>query len=191
MATKELCFFCFEHLQNTLSKKKSDVVARKVNDPNNTAEYPMFVTFEKDDDLRGCIGSFKPLPLYKGLQEITIDSAFNDPRFPKMKLDELPHLSVGISLLYEFEKVDNPLNWAVGKHGIILYLDGRSSTYLPEVAEEENWTQRETLAHLARKGGFRRTFDDAALKRSKVERYQSSKAKATWQEYQDYLASAK
>lgn len=188
-ATKELCFLCFEHLQNALSKEKTDKVSKAVIDSSNQEKYPMFVTFNKDDDLRGCIGSFAPLPLYKGLQDTTLDSAFHDPRFPKMTLNELPHLTCEISLLFSFEKVTDPLDWEIGKHGIILHLDHRQSTYLPEVAQEQGWDKMETLSHLARKGGFRKQYDQDALARSQVERYQSSVAVATWKEYQEFLST--
>jgi hypothetical protein len=45
----------------------------------------------------------------------------------------------------------------------------------------------ETLQHLAAKGKFQGVYDEAALKRSKVIRYQSSKCSASWAEYQDFV----
>jgi hypothetical protein len=39
---------------------------------------------------------------------------------------------------------------------------------------------------LAKKSGFRGQFDRAAMERSRVERYQSDKAVATWGQYLEY-----
>jgi AMMECR1 domain-containing protein len=42
-------------------------------------------------------------------------------------------------------------------------VDGCSSTFLLEAATEWNWTKEETLAELAKKGGFRGTYKQAAV----------------------------
>ena len=59
---KLLSSFCFETLQAKLSKKKMPSYPESVPDPS----YPIFVTWTtgKEEDLRGCIGTFsgdKPL----------------------------------------------------------------------------------------------------------------------------------
>eukprot|EP00694_Reclinomonas_americana_P001305 EC785570.1.p2 GENE.EC785570.1~~EC785570.1.p2 ORF type:complete len:122 (+),score=12.95 EC785570.1:26-391(+) len=64
---------------------------------DHLTESPLFVTFKKrasskrhhrhrrDDseewELRGCIGTFSPLPLGEGLRQYTVQSAFRDRRF--------------------------------------------------------------------------------------------------------------
>jgi AMMECR1 domain-containing protein len=67
-------------------------------------------------------------------------SAFRDDRFEPISKTEVPHLSVGVSLLVNFTKIDDPLEWEVGKHGIEIdfTINGREygSTFLPEVASE-------------------------------------------------------
>lgn len=60
---------------------------------------------------------------------------------------------------------------------------------MPHVAQERKWSKMEALAHLAKKGGYTKKFDEEALKRSKVERYQASRESATWDEYQAYASS--
>ena len=58
---------------------------------------------------------------------------------------ELPELNVEISLLSNFEPIDDPTDWEVGKHGIeIEFKDGQSprvyrGTFLPNVAPEQGW----------------------------------------------------
>lgn len=188
MESKQLCFLCFEALENKVTNKNNNKVANAVIDPNNKDEYPLFVTWKIDgDQLRGCIGNFGKLPLYQGLMEYAVIAGTRDHRFEPITPEELPRLKCGVSLLYQFEKAENALDWEIGKHGIRLSIDGCNSTYLPEVAPEFGWTKEETLAHLARKGGFYKKYDKSALERSKVERYQSAKSTATWAEYQEWL----
>jgi uncharacterized protein (TIGR00296 family) len=186
-ATKEMCFLCFETVENAATKNSSKVVSSRVIITEDSRAFPLFVTWELSGELRGCIGSFQPLPLWSGLQEYAIKSSMKDPRFSPISSKELSNLSVTVSLLHSFEDCATPTDWEVGRHGIRLLLHGRRSTFLPEVAEEENWTKEETLIHLARKGGFFGQYDADAIARSTVSRYQSSKISAPWEEYQQFL----
>lgn len=186
-ATKEMCYLCFETLENACKNTKNTIVNQAVVPPNDNKKCPMFVTWKKDGDLRGCIGIFEPIPLYSGLKEYAIVAGFRDPRFPPINHSELSHLSCGISLLHSFEPANDCMDWEIGKHGIRLFIDGHSSTFLPQVASEQGWDKDTTLQHLARKGGFYGKFDEAAKRRAKVTRYQSSKLSATWEEYQQFL----
>ena len=58
-------------------------------------------------------------------------------------------MKIGLSLLVNFQPIQNPLGWEVGKHGIQIYFEvnGKkySSTFLPEVAAEQGWDQNETM----------------------------------------------
>lgn len=185
-ATKELCYLCFEALENKVLGQNSNKVSSRVV-KNTDAAYPMFVTWKIGSRLRGCIGNFQPQPLYSGLQEYALISGLRDHRFDPIRADEIPKLNVGISLLHTFENASNALDWEVGKHGIRLFIDGYSATFLPEVASEQNWTKEQTLKQLAMKAGFYGKFDEKAMERSRVERYQSSKCKVTYDEYEAYV----
>ena len=76
--------------------------------------------------MRGCIGTFaEGQPLGKTLQRFSLVSAVQDSRFQPISEAELPTLKVEISLLSDFEKIDSPEDWTVGKHGIeIEFVDG-------------------------------------------------------------------
>jgi uncharacterized protein (TIGR00296 family) len=186
-ATKELCFLCFKALRNSVTGSKETKVADLVVDASNTAQCPLFVTWKKQGRLRGCIGNFSPLPLYTGLQEYAVISGTRDHRFRPIVQSELPFLECGISLLHSFEAGENALDWEVGVHGIRLFLDRLSATFLPEVAAECRWTKEQTLVELAKKAGFRQRFGDAARNRSRIQRYQSAKCGADWEEYQQFI----
>ncbi|KAH0795366.1 DUF51 family protein [Histomonas meleagridis] len=189
-ATKELCYLCCEALENKVKNVNNNKILNLM-DPNESRHCPMFVTWKKaNGDLRGCIGCFGDLPLVKGLCDYAVIAGTKDHRFKPITEEELPNLKCAISLLHSFEKGKDVLDWEVGVHGIRLFIDGGySATYLPEVAQEQNWTKEETLSHLARKAGFYGNFDQSVMKKAKIERYQSSKCSVSWSEYENFVQS--
>ena len=79
------------------------------------------------------------------LGKYSLLAALDDDRFNPISLDEISKLKVGISLLVNFSEkpLKNPLKWHIGKHGVDMEITYKgkqySSTFLPEVAEEEGW----------------------------------------------------
>lgn len=61
-----------------------------------------------------------------------------------------------------------------------------TATFLPHVATEQGWTQRDTLDHAIRKAGWSGKVDDALRAALQVTRYRSSKCSVT---YDDWLAA--
>ncbi len=118
----------------------------------------VFVTIEKNGQLRGCIGHLKPeAPLHAGVRECAVSAALRDQRFPPVKPEELDDLTYTISILDHPKPLrvpppEFPQALQPGAHGVILKCGGRQSTFLPEV-----WKQlpdpEEFLSHLARKQG--------------------------------------
>jgi len=174
-----------------------------------TESYPMFVTWNTVSksgrkSLRGCIGTFEPLPLEKGLETYALTSAFEDTRFSPIPQHLVPNLSCSLTLLADFEECDGPMDWELGKHGIRISFTHRyrkhGATYLPDVAVEQGWTQEETLESLMRKAGWdsqsRRSSRDSArpweeLRDFRVVRYTGLKASATYSEWQEWQTWAK
>ena len=129
-------------------------------------------------DLRGCIGTFaEGQPLGKTLQRYSLIAAVQDSRFKPITMSELPTIKVEISLLSDFEKIDNPEDWTVGTHGIeIEFEDGSSpeiyrGTYLPNVAPEQGWDIRATLESLCKKAGYHGGYESVKDKFKLVRRY--------------------
>ncbi|KAL0083718.1 AMMECR1 domain-containing protein [Phycomyces blakesleeanus] len=186
VATKEHCFYCFDVLLAHLRREPTPAPRF-----HNEA-FPLFVTWNMikygEKELRGCIGSFRPLPLIQGLKQFALNSALEDSRFPPINLAETPYLSCAVSLLINFEEADNYLDWEIGKHGIWIEFkntDGKknTATYLPEVMPEQGWTKEETIQSLLRKGAFRGPITPEVCQSIKLTRYQSSKMEVTRQEY--------
>ena len=82
----KLCFYCFANLENIFEKKESLEYPAEF----DTQEYPLFVTYEKDDRLRGCIGTFKADKLGKNLQSYSLIAALKDSRFSPITPKEFP-----------------------------------------------------------------------------------------------------
>lgn len=119
----------------------------------------VFVTLNKDNQLRGCIGDlFSNAPLHEGIQKCAINAAVKDPRFDPVTAEELSQLVFSLSILNFPRKleVDQPGDYLTalrpGKDGVILMCKGRQSTFLPSVWREIP-DPREFLARLCLKQG--------------------------------------
>lgn len=162
--------------------------------PLSPTSAPLFVTWntveDGDTSLRGCIGTFESQPLARGIPDYAINSAVHDSRFAPISKAELPDLQVAVTLLTDFEEVDDARDWEIGLHGIRLSFcdNGRryGSTYLADVASEQGWTKDEALFSLVRKAGWvgsRRRWMDLDLK---VTRYQGKKCSMGFPEYKKW-----
>ena len=107
-----------------------------------------FVTLHKDGKLRGCMGRFgSRQPLYDVIEEMAQAAAFQDPRFNAVQAGEMSSIDIEISVLTPLKKIDDISQFTLGKQGIYIEKDGRSGTFLPQVADEVNWTKEEFLGH--------------------------------------------
>jgi MEMO1 family protein len=114
-----------------------------------------FVTLKKHGQLRGCIGYILPLePLYKAVQENTMNAATRDSRFRPVLPDELDDIQMEISVLSVPEPVSSAREIEIGRHGIVLKQGSRQAVFLPQVAPEQGWDRDETLRQLSRKAGL-------------------------------------
>jgi hypothetical protein len=109
----------------------------------------VFVTIETytEKNLRGCIGFPLPdLSLYEAVQRAAIASAFQDPRFPELKKEELGKIIFEISVMTKPKliKVKNSNEYVKkiekGKDGLILQHGSFSGLLLPQVCPQFNWS---------------------------------------------------
>jgi len=119
-STKGHCVYCFDVLIAELKKQSLPQFPKDLPD----FEAPLFVTWKKKGELRGCIGTFQSSLISKSLPEFVLNSAFNDHRFPPIKENEIPQLSCSVSFLVNFEKGKDAYDWEIGKHGIIIEFKG-------------------------------------------------------------------
>jgi len=118
--------------------------------PELLARRGCFVTLKNHGRLRGCLGHFTSnKPLFQLVNETARASATQDPRFfhDMITPEELPSLDVEISVLSPLERIRNPLDIVLGKHGIYIERGGAAGCFLPQVAEETGWSKEEFLGY--------------------------------------------
>lgn len=121
----------------------------------NSTPRGAFVTLYKKKELRGCIGrTTSQEPLYKTVMAMTRSAAFEDSRFSPVTVDELPDITISISVLTKPRPIKSYKDIIIGKHGIILTRGGNTALFLPKVATEFGWDLPTTLSHLSKKAGL-------------------------------------
>ena len=110
-----------------------------------------FVSLHKQGRLRGCIGHFgEDVPLHEIVAEMSRFAAFEDPRFMPVTRDELDDIDIEISVLTPMRRIESLDEFELHRHGIYIRKGFRSGTFLPQVADEVNWTKEEFVSHCAR-----------------------------------------
>jgi len=101
-----------------------------------------FVTLFCHDELRGCIGTLKAVRAVGiDVRENALAAAFRDPRFPGLIVSEFEAISIEISLLSSPERLRVDSEAALysqlrpGIDGVMIELDDRRATFLPQVWE--------------------------------------------------------
>ena len=109
-----------------------------------------FVSLHKHGRIRGCIGHFgEDVPLHEIVAEMARAAAFEDPRFMPVTADELADIDIEISVLTPMRRIQSLDEFELHRHGIYIRKGYRSGTYLPQVADEVNWTKEEFVSHCA------------------------------------------
>ncbi len=152
----------------------------KINDSEFDSKFNfdsgVFVTINKQDSLRGCIGFALPVKLSQGLVDAAISAATRDPRFSPITSDEIDKIVFEVTVLTPPVEiiVDDPTEYLstikVGRDGLIVENQFTSGLLLPQVPTEYNWNVQEFLEHTCEKAGlYRDAWKD---KTTKVSRFQ-------------------
>jgi len=141
-------------MQSCDPQKRKSIFEMKVT-PFLKKKRGVFVTLYKNGKLRGCIGHLRSdVPLYTLIPRIAKKSAFEDGRFLPVTCDELPDISVTVSVLTNPRPIKSYKEIELGKHGIILQQGYKSAVYLPKVPIEQKWNLATTLKELSIKAGL-------------------------------------
>ncbi len=115
---------------------------------------PLKKSIHDEYDLRGCIGYIWPIkPLVDAVLDNSVGACSKDYRFIPVREHELADLKYEISVLTPLKRVESEKDIVLGKHGIVLYVKGRQSVFLPHVPVEFGWSLEETLSQLSLKAG--------------------------------------
>ena len=114
-----------------------------------------FVSLHRGDELRGCIGQLYPdRELYKIVQHCVLSAALEDTRFVPVVIEELPDLSIEISVLTPFRRIRRIEGIEVGKHGLYIVQGRFRGLLLPQVATQYGWDRLTFLRQTCRKSGL-------------------------------------
>jgi AmmeMemoRadiSam system protein A len=116
----------------------------------------VFVTIKQRGRLRGCLGTLKNRAgLAAEVCRCAAESASEDPRFPPVTVDELPDLSLEISVLGPLEEIEaTPGAFTIGIHGLVVEQGYHRGLLLPQVATEWGWDAGQFLRQTCVKAGL-------------------------------------
>jgi len=137
----------------------------------------VFVTLNKPNGLRGCIGF--PMPekkLSHAIIEGAIAAATEDPRFPPVTTKELDDITFEVTVLTPPVEIDvsDPMEYLtkikVGRDGLIVRHSFYSGLLLPQVPGEYGWSVEEFLQHTCNKAGLEKDFWKSG--KAKIEKFE-------------------
>ncbi|MBQ2495989.1 MAG: AMMECR1 family protein, partial [Prevotella sp.] len=71
-------------------------------------------------------------------------------RFPALRYDELEDIDIEISVLTPMRRIQSLDEFQLHRHGIFITKGFHSGTFLPQVADEVDWTKEEFVGHCSR-----------------------------------------
>jgi AmmeMemoRadiSam system protein A len=116
----------------------------------------LFVTLHVAKKLRGCIGVIEGhAELGETLARCAADAALHDPRFSRLRAEELDALEIEVSLLTPLYPI-RPEEVEIGIHGLLVERGPRRGLLLPQVAVEHQLGREQFLAETCVKAGLPR-----------------------------------
>jgi hypothetical protein len=114
-----------------------------------------FVTLNKKDQLRGCIGYVVPTkPLQETVRDVAAMAAVRDRRFVPVAEAELDSLEYQVSVLSPLRRVTDVRQIEVGRHGLLIKMGDAEGLLLPQVASERGWDRTTFLRQTCAKAGL-------------------------------------
>jgi uncharacterized protein len=121
----------------------------------------VFVTLNSQSQLRGCIGYPEPVkPLVQATIDVAIGAATQDPRFPRVNINELAEITVEVSVLTPPKLLEalKPSEYlekvSLGETGLIVEMGVYRGLLLPQVPIEWGWDVEEFLGNTCMKAGL-------------------------------------
>jgi hypothetical protein len=94
-------------------------------------------------------------PLFETVSEMTEAAASRDPRVAPIEKNELAQIHIDITVLSPLERVRDPLDIEVGKHGLYIASGSKRGVLLPQVALQHHWDIKTFLEQTCLKAGLR------------------------------------
>jgi uncharacterized protein len=130
-----------------------------------------FVTLHVGGELRGCIGHLEVQePLLTVVARCAVAASSDDPRFAPISSEELPAARIEISVLGPLEQIEDPSDFQVGRHGLLVSQGRLRGLLLPQVAAGRHWDPATFLTQTCLKAGLEK---DAWRKGARVFRFEA------------------
>jgi hypothetical protein len=132
---KELLKIARESILHYL--KTGDMPEYNITDKELTTPRAVFVTLNKNRQLRGCIGTTEPqAPLYEAVSQMAVAAAVQDYRFRPVSMQELDNVHIEISILSPMKRIKDHSEIIPNKHGVVVRSGfSRGGLFLPQVWE--------------------------------------------------------
>ncbi len=135
----------------------------------------VFVTLEKQGELRGCIGTYLPTQdnITKELIQNAIAASSDDPRFEPVAKDELSQISYTVYVLGESEPVKDLQELNPKRYGIIVKsrdFPSRTGLLLPDLEQVDTIEQQLFIA--CQKAGIDPNKEEIVIYKFEAEKYQ-------------------
>ena len=114
----------------------------------------VFTSLHLNGNLRGCVGFVLPVhSVYRAVAETARAAAFEDTRFYPVKIEEARDLEIELSILSP-PRPAVAEDIEVGRHGLLISMDGQRGLLLPQVAVEHKWDRVTFLQQTCHKAGL-------------------------------------
>ena len=115
----------------------------------------VFVTLKKNNKLRGCMGTFRPVQKNAAYEIVNnaMTAAENDPRFPEVNKEEINDIKISVDILSEPELVSDKSELNPEKYGILVKGGHQTGLLLPDLEGIE--TAEKQLNIAKRKAGLK------------------------------------
>jgi len=135
----------------------------------------VFITIEKNKNLRGCIGTYLPTKnnIIEEIIQNTISAATEDYRFDPIQEDELPFLSYTVSILEKPELIKNRKELNPKEYGIIiktLNYPPKSALLLPDLEGID--TIEKQISITCQKGNIDQLKEEIIIYKFRIKKYE-------------------
>lgn len=147
------------------------VIAPEASTPEMNEQAGVFVSLHKNDELRGCIGTFAPTRdnVAEEVVANAISAATHDPRFAPVTPEELSQLEYKVDILSQPELVEDLSMLDSTRYGVIVECGWRRGLLLPDLGGVESVRQQIEICRM--KAGIG-PDEPVGLYRFEVKRYQ-------------------
>ena len=131
----------------------------------------VFVSIHKGGALRGCIGTISPVcrNIAEEIIQNAVSAGIHDPRFPAVRVEELPLLEYSVDVLGETEPVQGEDQLDPRRYGVIVTRGRKRGLLLPNLEGVD--TVKEQVSIAKRKAGIREEETGVELERFEVIRH--------------------